>query len=138
MIYLKYGIWNDTTNQLDWSSEKGFNELEFKEIPTVDRITGKTLRGRRYAKKKFVASMWNLTISADELASTTNYDFIVSLFGADAGKYSTWTTQATRWTNTDTTETEFTLEADKLPVEFLENHKSLPEVKLELFQKVSS
>lgn len=139
MIYIKYGTFNDVTKVLDWSTETAFNELEFKEIPTVDRISGKTLRGRRYSHRLHKAKMWNLVISSDELADPTKYAFIISLNEADAGKFSTWATDLTRWDeNTDNTIEEFTIENDRLSVEFIENHKSLPHVSMELLQKVSS
>ena len=139
MVYLKYATFNNTTKVLDWSAESSFTELKLLEFPTVSRISGVTKRGRRYSHKLYSANTYQLIVSADVLADPTKYSLLISAFKSDGIKLSTWATAGTRWTvGTDTTILECTIEADKFPVEFIENSKYLPEVKFDLFQKVGT
>jgi|GEM_PF-2912625 len=135
MIYLKYSTWNDTTKVFDDSAEASFSEIQFTEVPSAQRSLSATLRGRRVSHLLYSSKIWTLTISCDELADTSKFATLVSLFKAGNGKFSTNSNAGTRWGGSDTTMKTFTVESDKMPIELIEGHKGLPEVTFELFQK---
>lgn len=134
-IYVKYAVFNDTTKVLDWSAETSLDTLVFEEMKTVSKVNSVTLKGTRVSHRLFKSKKVHCVISADQLADPTKYAFTETMFTADCIMISTWATLATRWTGTDTTQKKYTIEADSMPVEFLEGSKNLPEVTFELLQK---
>jgi hypothetical protein len=127
-IYLKYGTYSSGT--LTWSSSQEFDVPVYIEYEENDRITEKDVRGTFYSHLKDSRSVYEIKISANELADATNWTFLKTFYNADAWKISTddWTTEKVCVLE----------ESGRLEPEMLEGHKELREVVFHLVQKEKS
>jgi hypothetical protein len=137
-LYLKYGTWNDTTKVLDWSAEQLLNAISVKAVPFTKRITSTGLQGVGVSHKLYKKYGYEIIISADELADSTKYSWLISFFLADGWLVSINSDVAKRWGGSDLTQTTLVINTEKLPVEFLEGNKYLPEVKFECEDKYAN
>ena len=127
-IYLQYGTYSSGT--LTWSASKLFKPLIIEVLTETKRIKGYDLRDIPYNSKISTRSNGiKLTISANDLISDTNFDWIKSFYKADAWRFNytdtNWSTASVR-AELD--------EAGNIPVEYLEDHKKLRKVTLTLKQ----
>jgi len=120
MIDLKYGTYIGDT--LNWSSSQSYNELEFKDLTSTERVQGSTLSGNRFNHLLHSRNVWRLTISADELYQATKETFMRAFYKAQGWKWSddNWSTE----TVVDL------LESGDIPYEFINNHIDLKEITL--------
>lgn len=124
-VYLKYG--NYTSGIVQWSESESFSTLSFYETVETDRINQRGLNGIEYNHIKSSRSIWKITISANELVDSTKFAFIVALYKADAWKFS-----LDNWMSESIVNLK---EAGEMPLEFIENHKLLREITINLIQK---
>lgn len=120
MIYLKYGVYSGTS--INWSASESFRELEYSKIPSWDRIIGKSLRQASFAHKLSAKNIYQIRISADELQQVAKLNFIEAFFSADE-----WKLSENNWT------TEFDIvpmKDGKMPIQFIEGIKALPEIEM--------
>ncbi len=137
MIYLNYGTYS--AGVLTWGTEQAFNEISFKQLTNTERIKGRDLRQEEYSNLLSSRIIYELVITADELAATAKYTWLRTFFKAHAWKFSltpvsTVTPTPLLWSAVGTS---VVIEDGDMPVEFLEGCKYLPEVKLKLIQKAA-
>lgn len=124
-FYLKY------TND-NWATD---TELEITSHvrnvyePYVERATGVNLNGTDYAHILYKKNERLLNISADFLATASNFTFIKNFFQAGAWRYS----------DDGETYTDVVLkENGKLSPDYIEGHIGLPDITLTLIDKEAS
>ncbi len=105
-------------------AQQSFKELKLYELPTTGVVTGKTLRGKSFEHITFVDTEYTVTISADELLSSTKRAFLKAFWGATH-----------KYLVTDLTTGDYipvVSGGGLLPVEFINENKYLQEVTLKL------
>ena len=123
-LYLKYGTWS--SGVCTWSTSQTLNALKFIEITNTDRIKGRDLRGTDFNHLLSTRKIWDVLISADELATATKFTFIKNWHKAH-----TWKFSLNNWTS----ETLIEVEGGDIPIEFIENNKNLPSYSAKFTQR---
>ena len=127
MIYLTYGIYSN--GQLIWyEPPQGFNETRVVPITETKRVSGELLNQEPYTHLLSSRTVWELTISADELATSEKFNFMIDFFNADAWRYGG---DAYGYGYCEV----FLRDEGQMPVKFLEDHAGLPEIIFKLAQK---
>lgn len=132
MIYLRYGHW--LAGSITWQPAVGFNETQLIEKNFTVRNKGVDLQQKPFNTLFAHYKKFKVVISADELANPTKYSFIKSFYAAHTWQISE-TNNFAGTKNTDYYDVDLD-ESGELPVEFIENHKFLPQVTFNLTQKV--
>jgi hypothetical protein len=127
MIYLTYGIYNNGT--IEWRTPpEGFSETRVTELTETTRVNGLLLNQEPYTHLLASRTVWELVISADELATSSKYNFMIDFFNADAWRYGG---DSYGYGYCEV----FLRDEGLMPVTFLEDHTGLPEVVFKLAQK---
>ena len=126
-LYFKYGTYSGTT--LSWSASQTLKAVKYIEYHETERIQETDIRGEKYNHQLSKRPVWEIVISANELANATKWTFVQNFFLAHAWKFST-----DNWSTEKIVELG---EAGRIPVEFLEGHKNMRQVKFTLNQKES-
>ena len=127
-IYLKYGSFS--LGVISWSSSQTLSVPSAITYDMTERITDVDIRGGHYSHLLFKKSVYEVKVSANELANATKWAFMQNFYKADA-----WKISLDNWTS----ESQVILEeAGKMPVEFLEGNKKLRELTINLIEKEPS
>ena len=96
--------------------------------PYINTVTdtGRALNGRLYSNLLYRFKEYEIIISADELADTTNREFMESFFGANYKYISFYESNA--WGDY----IEVSNDAGRIPLEYLDGIEYLPEIKIKL------
>ena len=103
---------------------RSFNELDWESHIQRDVITGTTLRGYKYETQTHGRRVYNIIISADEIATQTDVDFFESFFTGTGRQISF----------DGTNYIDVMIDATDYPVSYVENIKTLHEVSLTLYR----
>jgi hypothetical protein len=121
MIYLRY-----SNDNFETYTGIALNELKIKTTPIRSTVKGSTLRGTAFSHKRFTkTNNFSLVVSADELYSTTKYNFMLNFFKAGAHRFSA----------DDTTYIDIVLDDENFNEEYLEENRLLPEITFNFLQK---
>jgi hypothetical protein len=115
MIYLKYS-----------ANSMSFIELDWKPKVTVNGTVTDSLRGYSYEKIMSSKRSWEITISADSIDTAAKLDFLEAFFCNTERQISF---DGTNWIDVVITS------PGDLPIEFLENARCLPQIKITLKRK---
>jgi hypothetical protein len=126
-IYLKYTTWNKATSSWNaWSSSLSFSCLDLDKKSIQHKISGETLRKVMYSNSLAQRKKWIVVIGADVLYSTTEMGNVESFWDAQR-----WKLSEDNWS----TEYEVVIPEEELQKARTANHKGLPKVTIEMFQK---
>lgn len=129
MIYLKYGTYTGTTRTL--TSYQSYNPLKCMTYLETEREAGRTLRKNEFNHLLSKRYIYKITISADELYSSSNFNFLKNFYNANGG----WQLSTTGTGTNDFFEVVLK-EAGEMPVTYLEENMNLPELTFTLIDKV--
>lgn len=114
-VELKYGLWTSGVMAFE-SSPTVISAVRFEIVPQNTRLEGKALNQDYYTHKIDNRNEATLVISANALADSTTWNYMITFYNADGWKIN---------------DVEYhLLDAGKMPVEFLEGNTSLREVTL--------
>lgn len=128
-IFLRHGTYIEGT--LTWETPQEFKPPIMRKLYIAERISGDDLRSINYAHLRSKrTSSYEVVISANDLANTTKFDYLVACQFAEAVQYSLVNTD---WATNGVT---ITFEASGIiGFEYIENHKGMPRLKINLIQK---
>ena len=128
-IFLRHGTYIAGT--LTWATPQEFKPPVMRKLYIAERISSDDLRSINYAhlKSKRTKS-YEVVISANDLANTTTLAYLISCQYAEAVQYSLVNSD---WATNGVT---ITFEASGIiGFEYIENHKGMPRLKINLIQK---
>ncbi|MBX3044916.1 MAG: hypothetical protein KIT33_09810 [Candidatus Kapabacteria bacterium] len=128
-IYLRYGNYNDGT--LEYVTAVEFKPTILRPLQFVSRTNGRDLRDILYTHVKSVRTKsYEMVLSSNDLVVSSKLTFIKNFLKADVTQYNLTNT------NWDTQAVTVTLDGtDPVQFEYLNNHKGLIKLKLDLIQK---
>lgn len=121
MIYLKFQTGVTV-------ADRAFAELSLIELPSVDRMSAVTLRGRSVSHRRWSRRQWSVVISSD--VSTNDVEWIKA-----------WWTAEQQWialAASPTTWIAVVTEGGTVPIEYVDGFILSPEASLEIQEKYGS
>lgn len=128
-IFLRYGSYVEGT--LTWETAKEFKPPVMRKLYIAERISGDDLRSINYThlRSKRTKS-YEVIFSSNDLAVPTSLTYLLACLTAEAVQYSLVNTD---WATNGVT---ITFDASgKIALDYIEGHKKLPRIALNLIQK---
>lgn len=128
-LYLRYGNYVDGSPV--WATAVEFNPPILRKLYIVDKLSGKDLRNTNFTHtlSKRTKS-YEVVFSANDLTNSTKLQCLINCYTSPLVQYNL--------TNTDWSTNAVTITFDGdgvIPFEFMNNHKLLPRIKVNLIQK---